>query len=195
MYTILLPPQGHDCNVSLFFVCPTRPSGRAKRYDRPSHMRDSRFLTPQAKLAETPVRHPTNEVRGDPGPSVAAVAASIAGSPGPPERVVCVLGWSGRLLCSGHPQAAAKGRPRGFWRLSACIERCVCAFLSRPAPQRCGATARHCYRSRWSLRSRLRLPATDACSARGISKLPRVEWTAGELHGRALRLTSRGMDR
>ncbi len=36
-----------------------------------------------------------------------------------------------------------------------------------------GATARNCYRSRWSLRSRLRLPATDARSARGISKLPR----------------------
>ena len=39
----------------------------------------------------------------------------------------------------------------------------------------CGATARNCYRSRWSLRPRLRLPATDDRSARGISKLPRYE--------------------
>ncbi len=40
---------------------------------------------------------------------------------------------------------------------------------------RSGATARICYRSRWSLRSRLRLPATDARSARGASQLPRKE--------------------
>ena len=38
---------------------------------------------------------------------------------------------------------------------------------------KCGATARICYRSRWSLRLRLRLPATGARSARGVSKLPR----------------------
>ncbi len=39
----------------------------------------------------------------------------------------------------------------------------------------CGATARNCSRSRWSLQLRLRLPATDARSARGISKLPRMD--------------------
>ena len=62
-------------------------------------------------------------------------------------------------------------RDRGIPRLPRRVER---------SPS-CGATARICYRSRWSLRSRLRLPATDARSARGVSKLPREEYSLARL--------------
>ena len=36
--------------------------------------------------------------------------ASIAGNLGSPERVVCVLGWNGRPLCSCRLQVAATGK-------------------------------------------------------------------------------------
>ncbi len=76
-----------------------------------------------------------------------------------------------------QPHKQSLRRPR-IHRLSICALLPAgedSAAIAKGHPSDCGATARICYRSRWSLRSRLRLPATDARSARGVSKLPRTE--------------------
>ena len=111
-----------------------RRDGFSRRSVRPAPGARNFAVRPAQFL---PLLHLMNEVRGGPDPLVAAVAASIAGNPGSPERVVCVLGWkpgspervvcvlgwkpgspqhvvcvprwSGRPLCSGRLQVAATG--------------------------------------------------------------------------------------
>ena len=103
-----------------------REARRRGKGPRPAPCRRGRHSEPKAAAVRPfrtywPLPHPTNFVRGDPSPLVAAVAASIASIPGSPERVVCVLGWSGCPLCSWHLQAAAIGTS-----LHHCTTSCSC---------------------------------------------------------------------
>ena len=80
-----------------------------------------------------PLPHPTSEACGDPGPLVATVAASIAGNPGSPERVVCVLGWK-----PGSPERVVcvlgwNGRPLCSWRLQVAAKDTASAILASTA--------------------------------------------------------------